>query len=119
MLYKIPTQGSNLLSFFFSEMWHKAIWIWYPMRLKLTHNGLLGYFAIHYSTQHYKVRIKGSGAILGMELRLPLNLSVVAIEKGAFESPLTKVANLLISYVALNIFALLQMCYPNVNCVIF
>ena len=28
-----------------------------------------------------------------MELRPPLHLRVVAIEKGAFESPLTKVAN--------------------------
>ena len=29
-----------------------------------------------------------------MELRHPLHLGVVAIEKGAFESPSTKVANL-------------------------
>ena len=45
------------------------------------------------NTHHYKVRIKGSGEILGMELHSPLHLSVVAIEKGAFGSPWTKVAN--------------------------
>ena len=48
------------------------------------------------NTQHYKVRIKGnSGAFLGKELCPPLHLGVVAIEKGAFGSPLTTVANLL------------------------
>ena len=36
------------------------------------------------STQHYKVMIKGKVE----------HLSVVAIEKGAFRSPLTKVTNL-------------------------
>ncbi len=46
------------------------------------------------NTQHYMVRIQGkNGAIQGMELRPPLHLSVVAIEKGAFGSPSTKVAN--------------------------
>ena len=47
------------------------------------------------STQHYKVRIKGSEAIQGRESQLPLHLGVVAIEKGAFGSPSTKVTNLL------------------------
>ena len=41
--------------------------------------------------QQYKVRIMG--AIQGKEYRLPLHLSVVAIEKGAFGSPSTTVAN--------------------------
>ena len=35
-----------------------------------------------------------------MELRLPLHLAVVAIEKGAFGSPSTKVANFaLLTYI--------------------
>ena len=46
------------------------------------------------STQHYKVRIKGNGAIQGMEQCPLLHLSVVAIEKGAFWSPSNKVTNL-------------------------
>ena len=45
------------------------------------------------STQHYKVRIKVSGAIEGMESRPPLHLSVEAIENEAFWSPSTTVAN--------------------------
>ena len=45
------------------------------------------------NTQHYKVRIKGSGTIQGKELRPLLHLGVVAIGKGAFGSPLTMVAN--------------------------
>ena len=45
------------------------------------------------NTQHYKVRIKGSGAIQGKELDPPLHLGVVAIEKGALGSPSTTVAN--------------------------
>ena len=39
------------------------------------------------NTQHYKVRIKGK-----ME-QPPLHLGVIAIEKGAFKSPSTKVTN--------------------------
>ena len=39
------------------------------------------------NTQHYKVRVKGK-----VECP-PLLLCVVAIEKGAFESSLSKVAN--------------------------
>ena len=48
------------------------------------------------STQHYKVRINGK-VELSWEWSSAffLHLSVVAIEKGAFGSPLTKVANLL------------------------
>ena len=45
------------------------------------------------NNQHYKVRIKGSGAIQGKGLRSLLHLGVVAIEKGAFRSPSTTVAN--------------------------
>ena len=59
------------------------------------------------STQHYKVRIKGCGAIQGMEWRPPLHLVVVAIEKGTFGSPSTKVAN----------FTLLYICVYNCVCV--
>ena len=46
------------------------------------------------STQHYKVRIKGK--VEHSRERgsaLPLHLSVVTIEKWAFGSPSTKVAN--------------------------
>ena len=47
------------------------------------------------NTQQYKVRIKGKiGAIQGKELRHPLHLGVVAIEKEAFWLPLTTVTNL-------------------------
>ena len=45
-------------------------------------------------TQHYKVRIMGK--VEQSRIRssaLPLHLGVVAIEKGAFESPSTTVAN--------------------------
>ena len=48
------------------------------------------------NTQQYKVRIKDSGAILGKEKHPLLHLGVVAIEKGAFWSPSTMVANLLL-----------------------
>ena len=48
--------------------------------------------------QHYKVRIKASGAIVGMEQHPPLHLGVVAIENGAFRSPLTKVTNFTFFY---------------------
>ena len=41
------------------------------------------------NTQHYKIRIKGSGAIKGIEWCSLLHLGVVAIEKGSFRSPLT------------------------------
>ena len=42
-------------------------------------------------TQQYKVRIKVE--IQGKQLHLPIHLSVVAIEKEAFWSPLITVAN--------------------------
>ena len=46
------------------------------------------------NTQHYKVKIKGkSGAIQGKKLRPLLHLDVVAIEKEAFWSPSTSLAN--------------------------
>ena len=49
------------------------------------------------NTQQYKIRIKGkveqSGAMQGKEQHFPLHLGVEAIEKRAFWSPLTTVAN--------------------------
>ena len=46
------------------------------------------------STQHYKVRIKGKvGQSRERSSKPSLNLGVVAIEKGAFGSPSTMVAN--------------------------
>ena len=49
--------------------------------------------AVLLNTQHYKVRIKSSGEIQGMEWSPPLDLGVAPIEKGAFGSPSTKVIN--------------------------
>ena len=46
-----------------------------------------------FTTQHYKVCIKGSGAIQGKEYCSPLYHGVVANEEGAFRSPSTMVAN--------------------------
>ena len=43
------------------------------------------------NTQHYKVRVKWSNP--GKGVAPSLHFSVVAIEKGAFGSPLTKFAN--------------------------
>ena len=46
------------------------------------------------NTQQYKVCIKGKGEQSGKRSSaLPLHLGVVAIEKGAFGSPSTTVAN--------------------------
>ena len=45
------------------------------------------------NTQHYKVRIKGKVEQSRERSSAPLHLGVIAIEKGAFGSPLTKVAN--------------------------
>ena len=46
------------------------------------------------NTQHYMVRIKGKvEQTRKIELRPPVHLGVVAMEKGAFGSPLTLVAN--------------------------
>ena len=45
------------------------------------------------NTLHYKVRIKGKVEPSWEWSSVPLHLSVVAIEKGAFKSPSTKVAN--------------------------
>ena len=47
------------------------------------------------NTQHYKIRIKGKVEHSTKRSNaLPYSLGVVAIEKGAFRSPSTKVANL-------------------------
>ena len=48
--------------------------------------------ALH-NTQHYKVRIKGKVEQSREGVAPPLHLGVVAIEKGAFGSPSTLVAN--------------------------
>ena len=46
------------------------------------------------NTQHYKVRIKGKmEQSMEKSSALPLHCGVVAIEKGAFRSPLTTVAD--------------------------
>ena len=47
------------------------------------------------NTQQYKVRIEGKveQSRQGKEYRPPLHFSIVAIEKGAFGSPSTTVAN--------------------------
>ena len=59
-------------------------------------------------TQYYKVRIKGK-----VEHRPPLQLGDVAIEKGAFRSPSTKVANF--TY----IFIVSWVCLPTCKVIIF
>ena len=47
------------------------------------------------NTQHYKVRIKGKvGQSWERSIGPPLHFGVVAIEKGAFGSPSTTVANI-------------------------
>ena len=55
------------------------------------------------NTQHYKVsiKVKWSNPVNGVVPSPPLHLGVVAIEKGAFEWPSTKVANF--TYFYLNI----------------
>ena len=53
------------------------------------------------NTQHYKVRIKSSGAIQGTEKRPPLHFGEVAIEMGSFESPSIKLTNF--TYFILNV----------------
>ena len=47
-------------------------------------------------TLYYKVRIKGGEVIQGMEWCSLLHVRVVAIERGAFGSPSTKVANFIV-----------------------
>ena len=49
--------------------------------------------AVLLNTQHYKVRIKGKLKQSREKSSVPLLLDVVAIEKGAFGSPSTTVAN--------------------------
>ena len=52
-------------------------------------------------TQHHKVRIKGKvEQSRRMELHPPLHLGAVAIEKGAFRSPSTVVANFTFYFIA-------------------
>ena len=55
--------------------------------------------AVLFSTQHYKVRIKGILEQSWEWSSARLHLGVVAIEKGAFRSPLTKVAEFTYMYI--------------------
>ena len=50
------------------------------------------------NTQHYKVRIKGKAEQSWEGVAPRLHLGVVAIEKGAFGSPSTMVANFTFFY---------------------
>ena len=55
------------------------------------------------STQHYKVKIKGKvEQFWEWSSAPPLHLGVVAIEKGAFWSPSTTIANFTYSYLNIN-----------------
>ena len=57
------------------------------------------------NTQHYKVEIKGKlGQSRERSSILPLHLGIVAIEKGAFRSPSTMVANFTLLQGSLNKF---------------
>ena len=51
------------------------------------------------NTQHYKVRFKGKVELSREWSSAPLYLGVVAIEKGAFGSPLTMIANFLLRWI--------------------
>ena len=54
------------------------------------------------NSEHYNVRITCSGAIQGKKLCPPIHLSIVAIEKGAFGSPLTTAANITLDVMMIN-----------------
>ena len=54
------------------------------------------------NTQHYKVRIKGKVEQSWEGVAPSLHLGVVAIEKGAFGSPLTMVANFTLLFIPLS-----------------
>ena len=61
------------------------------------------------NTQHYKVRIKDKvEPSREWSSTLPLHLGVVAIEKGAFGSPSTKVANFIYIYIYNNVYPLVS-----------
>ena len=56
------------------------------------------------NTQHYKVRIKGKlEQSREWSSALPIHLCVVAIEKGAFGLPSTKIANFIFLLISSNI----------------
>ena len=58
------------------------------------------FYASLFTTQHYKVWIKGKlKAIHGKNSRPPLYRDVVAIEKGTFGSPSTTVVKFTLLYV--------------------
>ena len=69
------------------ELWGISVWV-IPKTQKMVLDAAL------LNTQLYKVRIKGKvEQSLEWSSALPLHLSVVAMEKGAFGSPSIKVAN--------------------------
>ena len=57
-----------------------------------------------HNTQYYKVRIKGRKNNPGKGIAPPQHLGVVAIDKEAFESPLTTVGQLTSEYIYIFIF---------------
>ena len=63
------------------------------------------------SIQQYKVHIKGEVEQSRERSSAPLHLSVVAIEKGAFRSPSTTVANF--TFISLKISAEVLWSKPN------
>ena len=67
------------------------------------------------STQHYKVRIKGK-VEQSREWRKwsPQHHSVVAIEKGAFQSPSSKVANFTFYFISLHRYVLRHLSTMNI-----
>ena len=71
-----------------------------------------------FSTQHYKMRIKGKVDNPGKGVAPPQHLSVVAIEKGAFASPSTKLANFTY-YICLHIYVYIYVVYMNVYIYIY
>ena len=58
------------------------------------------------NTQHYKVRFEGKVEQSRERSSAPLHLGVVAIEKGAFGSPSTMVANFTLTYLCIILYYL-------------
>ena len=61
--------------------------------------------AVLFNIQQYKVRIKGKVEQSGERSSSPLQLRVVAIEKGAFGLPSTTVANFIYIYIYIYIYS--------------
>ena len=62
------------------------------------------------NTQHYKVRIKGKVEKSSERRSAPIHLCVVAIEKGAYGSPSTMVANFTFIYIYIYIYMCVCVC---------